>query len=118
MRASTKRRQLANAWWYIDFFNRWGRIAAGAPDAVLVVRYEDLQASPTDWLARISTHLGLDLDAASIDAAMTVSSRAVLRSRRSILPMARPSSPTRRIAHAPVSRPSEDRLLASSSKPT
>jgi hypothetical protein len=79
LRASTKRRQLANAWWYIDFFNRWGRIAAGAPDAVLVVRYEDLQASPTDWLARISTHLNLDLDAASIDAAMTVCSRAVLR---------------------------------------
>ncbi len=79
LRASTKRRQLANAWWYIDFFNRWGRIAASAPEAVLVVRYEDLLASPAHWLGRISTHLGLDLDAASIDAAMTVCGRAVVR---------------------------------------
>jgi hypothetical protein len=79
LRASTKRRQLANAWWYIDFFNRWGRIAASAPDAVLVVRYEDLQASPALWLARISAHLGLDLDSASIGAAMAVGSRGVVR---------------------------------------
>ncbi|HXQ10873.1 MAG TPA: sulfotransferase [Caulobacteraceae bacterium] len=79
LKASTKRRQLANAWWYIDFFNRWGRIAASAPAAVLVVRYEDLQAAPAHWLARISAHLKLDLDAASIDAAMTVCSRGVVR---------------------------------------
>jgi hypothetical protein len=79
LKASTKRRQLANAWWYIDFFNRWGWIAASAPEAVLVVRYEDLQASPAHWLGRISTHLGLDLDAASIDAAMAVCSPGVVR---------------------------------------
>ena len=77
--ASTKRRQLANAWWYIDFFNRWGRIAASAPDDVLVVRYEDLQAAPSYWLGRVSDHLGLDLDAGAMDAAMAVCSRDVVR---------------------------------------
>jgi hypothetical protein len=79
LKASTKRRQLANAWWYIDFFNRWGAIAASAPQTVLVVRYEDLLASPAHWLGRISTHLGLGLDAASINAALSVSSPGVVR---------------------------------------
>ena len=36
-KATTKRTILANAWWYIDFFNRWGRMAESAPDEVLVV---------------------------------------------------------------------------------
>ncbi len=77
--ASTKRRQLANVWWYVDFFNRWGRIAGSAPGAVLVVRYEELQAAPAYWLGRISTHLGLDLDAEAIQAAIAISSRDVVR---------------------------------------
>ena len=79
-RPSTKRRQLANAWWYIDFFNRWGRMAETAPDLVLVVRYEDLQAAPAFWLERISDHLGLGLDSACIDAGIAVSSREAVRS--------------------------------------
>jgi hypothetical protein len=78
--SSTKRKQLADAWWYIDFFNRWGQMAKCAPDHVLVVRYEDLQVAPALWLKRISTHLGLGLDARAIDAAMDVSSREAVRS--------------------------------------
>jgi len=78
-RASTKRRQLANAWWYIDFFNRWGRIAKGAPRDILVVRYEDLEAAPAQWLERISSHLGLGLETADLDAAVAVSSRGALK---------------------------------------
>jgi hypothetical protein len=78
--SSTKRKQLADGWWYIDFFNRWGQMANCAPDHVLVVRYEDLQVAPVLWLNRISTHLGLGLDAQAIDAAMHVSSREAVRS--------------------------------------
>jgi hypothetical protein len=77
---STKRKQLADGWWYIDFFNRWGRMAKAAPDHVLVVRYEDLQNAPEYWLERISNHIGLGLDAAAIAAAMEVSSREAVRS--------------------------------------
>lgn len=78
--SSTKRKQLADGWWYIDFFNRWGRMARAAPDHVLVVRYEDLQRAPEYWLERISVHLGLGLDASAIGAAMEVSSREAVRS--------------------------------------
>jgi hypothetical protein len=78
--SSTKRKQLADGWWYIDFFNRWGRMAKSAPDHVLVVRYEDLQNAPEYWLGRISDHVGLGLDAAAIAAAMEVSTREAVRS--------------------------------------
>ncbi len=77
---STKRKQLADGWWYIDFFNRWGRMARAAPDHVLVVRYEDLQKAPEHWLERISDHIGLGLDATAIAAAMQVSTREAVRS--------------------------------------
>ncbi len=77
---STKRKQLADGWWYIDFFNRWGRMAKAAPDHVLVVRYEDLQKAPEYWLQRISDHIGLGLDAAAITAGMEVSTREAVRS--------------------------------------
>ena len=80
-RASTRRRQLADAWWYIDFFNRWGRMAACAPDRVLVVRYEDLKARPAIWLERISRHLRLGLTAGDIDAAIGLSTRDAIRER-------------------------------------
>jgi hypothetical protein len=78
--SSTKRKQLADGWWYIDFFNRWGRMARTAPDHVLVVRYEDLQNAPEYWLERISDHIGLGLDAAAIAAGMEVSTREAVRS--------------------------------------
>ena len=79
-KASTKRKQLANGWWYIDFFNRWGRMAKAAPEHVLLVRYEDLQNAPEYWLERISDHLRLGLDSSAIAAAMEVSSREAVRS--------------------------------------
>jgi Sulfotransferase family len=78
-KATTKRRILANAWWYIDFFNRWGRMAESAPDEVLVVPYEALKAAPAFWLRRISAHLGLGLDDRAIEAALAVSSHEAIR---------------------------------------
>jgi hypothetical protein len=78
--SSPKRKQLADVWWYIDFFNRWGRMAERFPDSVLVVRYEDLEGATELWLKRISEHLRLDLDAEAIAAAMAASSRESIRS--------------------------------------
>jgi len=75
------RRNLADAWWYIDFFNRWGRMALAFPERVLVVRYEDLMDDAQTWLARISAHLGLGLEAEAIALAGKLSDRGSLRSR-------------------------------------
>ncbi|MDX2290695.1 MULTISPECIES: sulfotransferase, partial [Streptomyces] len=54
------RRFIADAWWYVHFFNRWGAWAAAEPGRVLLIRYEDLVADPATWLARVATHLRLD----------------------------------------------------------
>ena len=53
------RRYVADVWWYIDFFNRWGAMMKRCPGRVLLVRYEDMQAAPAEWLARIAAHMRL-----------------------------------------------------------
>jgi hypothetical protein len=75
------RREVADAWWYIDFFNRWGRMAVTFPERVLIVRYEDLQADAQTWLTRISAHLVLGLEAEAIALAAKLSDRGSLRAR-------------------------------------
>jgi hypothetical protein len=75
------RREVADAWWYIDFFNRWGRMAMTFPEAILIVRYEDLLEDAETWLGRIDAHLKLGLDAGSIRAAAALADRETLRSR-------------------------------------
>jgi hypothetical protein len=62
-------------WWFIRFFNRWGLLQRVFPDAVLVVRYEDLQAEPEVWVRRIWAHWGIELSRPDLDAAMSVYSR-------------------------------------------
>ncbi|HKT53066.1 MAG TPA: sulfotransferase [Caulobacteraceae bacterium] len=73
------RKTLADAWWYIDFFNRWGRMREALPDKVLVIRYEDMLAAPERWLRRAADHLGVELDIAAIEAGLAVSSREAVR---------------------------------------
>ena len=75
------RRELADAWWYIDFFNRWGRMAMTFPERILVVRYEDLLEDAQTWLTRISAHLRLGLEADTIALASKLSDRGSLRAR-------------------------------------
>src|SRR5262245_22304229 len=60
------RRYVADIWWYMHFFNRWGDVARAQPGKVLVVRYEDLQASPSIWLRRIAAHYGIQLSRTAI----------------------------------------------------
>lgn len=75
------RRDIADSWWYVDFFNRWGRMAMTFPEAVLVVRYEDLLEDAETWLGRIDAHLRMGLDADSIKAGAAFADRATLRAR-------------------------------------
>lgn len=75
------RRDVADLWWFLDFFNRWGKMAFDFPHEILIVRYEDLLAEPAYWLRRIFDHYGLALGAASIGAAMTVADRDSVRRR-------------------------------------
>lgn len=72
-------RPLADVWWFISFMNCWGKIAARRRSQVLVIRYEDLQASPKYWLKRISEHLRLGLDEEALKAGLAVSGREVVR---------------------------------------
>jgi hypothetical protein len=75
------RKDVADAWWYIDFFNRWGRMAVTFPERVLIVRYEDLIEDAHTWLERINTHLGLGLEAEALSLAAKFSDRGSLRAR-------------------------------------
>ena len=73
--ARAPRRQGVDVWWFIRFFNRWGALQRTFPDRVLVVRYEDLQADPGTWIARIWSHWGVTLDEADLAAALAVRTR-------------------------------------------
>ncbi len=53
------RRYVADLWWYMHFFNRWGDVSRSQPGNVLVVRYEDLLAAPASCLQRITEHYGI-----------------------------------------------------------
>ncbi len=73
------RRTVADVWWYIDFFNRWGRLAAKYPKSIMVVRYEDIRRNPGHWLKVILDHYRLSLDPESIEAAVQASAREAMR---------------------------------------
>ena len=76
------RRFVADAWWYVHFFNRWGAWEAADPGRVLIVRYEDLVADTPAWLSRIATHLRLDFDPAAMHAALAFASKEAMRARQ------------------------------------
>jgi hypothetical protein len=67
--------QGVDLWWFIRFFNRWGLLKRVFPQAVMVVRYEDVERDPETWVRRIWSHWGVELDPADLAAAMAVSSR-------------------------------------------
>lgn len=75
------RRYVADIWWYMHFFNRWGDVARAQPNNVLVVRYEDLRASPAKWLRLIAAHYGIQLSQRAIAMALRYVDRAAIRER-------------------------------------
>ncbi|MEJ0017236.1 MAG: sulfotransferase domain-containing protein [Acetobacteraceae bacterium] len=75
------RRYVADVWWYMHFFNRWGDVLRAQPENVLLVHYEDLQAAPAIWLRRIAAHYGIELSSQAIAAAMRYVERDAIRIR-------------------------------------
>lgn len=75
------RKSVADIWWYINFFNRWGRMAAKFPDKILVVRYEEIRRDQNDWLTRIQRHYNLSLSPRSIEVGVAASRREEMRSK-------------------------------------
>jgi hypothetical protein len=73
------RRTVADVWWYVDFFNRWGRLAEKYPNNIIVVRYEDARRNPGHWLKVILDHYRISLHPRSIEAAVAASAREVMR---------------------------------------
>lgn len=73
------RRHVADVWWYVHFFNRWGDVARARPHNTLIVRYEDLQACPRHWLERIAAHLRVPLDEPALAAGLRFIDRAALQ---------------------------------------
>jgi hypothetical protein len=69
----------ADVWWFVRFFNRWGEMAKAFGRQVMVVRYEDVQASPGLWVRRIGAHWGVNFTDADIAAALAVSGRETMR---------------------------------------
>jgi hypothetical protein len=73
------RQFVADVWWYIHFFNRWGDVARAQPDNILVIRYEELRVSPETCLRRIAAHYGIRLSEAAIAAALRYRDREAIR---------------------------------------
>ncbi len=73
------RRYVADLWWYMHFFNRWGDVSRAQPGNVLVVRYEDLLAAPASCLRRITAHYGIRLGDQAINAALRYVDRDTIR---------------------------------------
>jgi hypothetical protein len=74
-RPAPGKKKIDDLWWFIRFFNRWGEAAEHRPNAVLVVRHEDIRANPGAWVRRIWSHWGVTLSEGSIAAAVAVSSK-------------------------------------------
>jgi uncharacterized membrane protein YkvA (DUF1232 family) len=74
------KRYVADLWWFMHFFNRWGDVALARPRDVLVVRYEELLADPAVCLRRVAVHLGIELGDHAIAAALRMGDRDTIRS--------------------------------------
>jgi len=74
-------RYVADLWWYIHFFNRWGDVSRAQAGKVLVVRYEDLLVAPEVCLTRVLTHFGLWHGERAIAAGLRYVHRDAIRSR-------------------------------------
>jgi hypothetical protein len=70
------RRFVADIWWYIHFFNRWGDVAEAWPERVMIVHYEAVQSAPAAALRRIASHYGIALCAEALAAGVAVADRA------------------------------------------
>ena len=76
-----QRREHADIWWSIQFFNHWGDVLAARPGQNMLIRYEDAIEAPGEWVDKVARHYGIDLTPAAIAAAEAVSTREAVRAR-------------------------------------
>ena len=76
-----QRREHADIWWSIQFFNHWGDMLTARPKENMLIRYEDAMTAPGEWVAKAARHYGIDLTPAAIAAAEAVSTREAVRAR-------------------------------------
>ncbi len=62
-------------WWYMHFLNRWGDCMKRLPGEIIVLRFEDMQAGPTEHVTRILKHFDLHIPHHAIDCAVAASSK-------------------------------------------
>jgi hypothetical protein len=75
------RRYNSDIWWCIRFHNAWGRQVHDRPNAVRLVRYEDLHAEPQRVLAEIAAHLGLPLTPDALAAGIAAATKSAMLAR-------------------------------------
>ncbi len=71
----SEKKYIADIWWFIRFFNRWGRIHKRFPENTLVIHYEDLLTDTQSLLQRIFNHINIDISEADLIFAVKESSR-------------------------------------------
>ena len=71
----SEKKYVADIWWFIRFYNRWGRVIKRYPEHTHIVRYEDLKTDTFRELAQTFDHLGITIDDASIEFAISESSK-------------------------------------------
>lgn len=69
----------ASTWWYVQFLNHWGDVAATFPRRTFILRYEDMEAAPGRSVAAVARHFGIELAPHAIAAAEAVSTKEVMR---------------------------------------
>ncbi|MEO1964354.1 sulfotransferase domain-containing protein [Hyphomonas sp.] len=62
-------------YWLARFWNRWGEVLARHGESILVVHYEDTLKDPRKVLEAVDRHWGLNLTAASIEAALAAGTK-------------------------------------------
>jgi len=63
-------RYRCDLFWLARFWNRWGEVMQRDPERFHIARYEETRRDPGEQLEAISTHWGISLSAAAIDAAL------------------------------------------------
>ena len=103
------KRFMADPWWYVHFFNRWGLMQRRHPNRILIVHYEDLLADTEAWLRRVAAHLRLDFDDKAIDTAVAGARKDLMRDRQD--PNAGETIVPYEDTPAPVLSPSDQQIV-------
>ena len=62
----SEKKYVADIWWFMHFFNRWGRVIKRFPEKNLVINYEKLQEDTLGEIKKVFNHFDLDVSDESI----------------------------------------------------